>query len=477
MRSASVSPVLLLLISFLHISCVDDYEGLGSNTTTYYSDGAYQDASDTYDAGSNAVEPTHPDDIPCDGRDRHLGFRVGAVGDFSGEDHLLSYLYYVGKFLLPRLLSDCQIEEFFRGQDLRFENEWSRTAEDISTVYISAVGDLMARKRLEEENSIHLYDDVQDELFDADIVFGNLETPAHPDRGSRPFPSYNLSAEATRVYLGIDRPHGFDVVSTANNHVLDQGEEGLLATLDHLDELGVMHVGSSCTPEERDHGFPIIEANGVKIAFLAYTFSTNGRPLPLGRDYEVNLVRMNTLEGPPDISLIEKHLETARDLGADVVAVSLHWGMEYEFYPPRRIIDLGHRIADAGADVIFGHHPHILNPMESYVPKNRDRGVPEVLIAYSLGNFIPDQSRTVYRTTIILHLELSRGSVDGEERVWISNVDYTPVWWYMKTISHDGDYRLINLNKALAQEADYPFLSRRQWRVLRSARHLIFERF
>ncbi len=398
------------------------------------------------------------------------------VGDLSGEDGLLSYLFYISKYLFPRLRSDCQVEEFFRNQDLRFENTWTQTAHDVSSVRISAVGDLMVRRHLNEQNSVHLYQDVQDELFGADIVFGNLEAPAHPGRGSSPFPSYNLSAEATRVYLGVDTVHGFDIVSTANNHVLDQGEEGLLATLDHLDALGVMHVGSSRTRQERDGGFPILDENGIRTAFLAYTFSTNGRDLPDGREYEVNLLHLNTLQGPPDIFLIEQHITAARELGADVVAVSLHWGVEYEFYPPRRIIDLGHRIADLGADVILGHHPHILNPMESYVPTERRHGVPEVLIAYSLGNCIPEQSRSVLRTSVILHVELSRGTVDGAERVWISGVDYTPVWWYARTVPGNRDYRLIHLDRALTEGGEYPFLSCGEWRMLRSVKHLIIDR-
>ena len=477
-QSVRVSSLLVVLLSLLPMSCDNCSDDIGANDTEAYplNDEGDQDA-DAHADGSEAQQPPHPDDIQCDDGGRLIGGPLDTVGDLSNEEGVLPYFYYIRKYLFPILWTDCQVEQFFQRQDLRFENEWTQDAEDVSRVDLSAVGDLMVRAQLTAENSVHLYDDIHDELFKADIVFGNLETPAHPGRASAPFPSFNLSAEATRVYLGVDAGHGFDIVSTANNHVLDQGDDGLWATLDYLDELNVLHVGSSRTMEERDEEFPIIEENGIKTAFLAYTFSTNGRPLPEGREYEVNLVQLNTLEGPPDISLIEQHLETARDFGADLVVVSLHWSMEYEFYPPRRIIELGHRIADAGADVILGHHPHILNPMESYVPQNRDRGVPEVLIAYSLGNFIPGQWRTIFRTSIILHVELSRGFVDSKMRVWISDVDYTPVWWYTRTVPGHRDYRLINLDRALAEREAYPFLSGRDWRMLRLARDLIFERF
>ena len=467
-----------VLIILLPASCDNPYEDVGSiNAEAYPLDDGGDEDPDPRAAEGNVLELAHPDAIDCDDRNRLIGGPRDTVGDLSSEEGILPYLYYVRKYLFPLLGADCQIEQFFQGQDLSFENEWEKDAEEVSAIGLSAVGDLMVHTRLTADNSVHLYDDIHDELFNADIVFGNLETPAHPGRASAPFPSFNLSAEATRVYLGVDEGHGFDVVSTANNHVLDQGEEGLRATLDYLDKLNVLHVGSSRTREERDEEFPIIEKNGIKTALLAYTFSTNGRPLPQGREYEVNLVQLNTLEGPPDISMIEQHLATARDLGADFVVVSLHWSMEYEFYPPRRIIELGHRIADAGADVILGHHPHMLNPLESYVPQSREEGVPEVLIAYSLGNFIPGQWRTVFRTSIILHVELSRGVIDGETRVWISGVDYTPVWWYARAIPGQRDYRLINLNRALADREAYSFLSGRDWRMLHLARDLIIERF
>lgn len=413
--------------------------------------------------------PVHPDEVRCDDNRKPRGWYMDTAGDFSGEDGRSFFAYYVYKWLSPRLEADCRTEEFFKGQDLDFGEKYHA----VETLSLNVVGDIMARPRIDKTNGAYLYQDIQDELFGADILFGNFESPSHPQRPSHVFPSYNLSAEATRLYLGADRGQGFSVVSTANNHVLDQGEEGLLATLGFLDELGVAHVGSARSPDERDRGFPIMEANHIKVAFLAYTFSTNGRPVPQGREYEVNLINLNTMKGEPDISLIERHIKTARERGADVVAVSLHWGVEYELYPPRRFIDLGHRIADAGADLILGHHPHILNPMERYIPQGRSQGLPETLIVYSLGNFIPDHYKMEFQTTMILHITLARGKVGGEERVWIDGIDYTPVWWYCRMLPGLKEFRLINIDKALGNPDDYPFLRPRHQRELRAAKRFI----
>jgi poly-gamma-glutamate synthesis protein (capsule biosynthesis protein) len=440
-----------------------------------------------------SADVRHPDELQCRDETPPRGWYMNTALDFSGEDGPLAYVYFAYKyFVSPRMEADCHVEEFFRGQDhveeffrgqdLRFGPERNQSAEITAEVSLAAVGDLMVRDHLDTANSAHLYDDVRKKLFSADIVFGNLESPANPALPTRPFPGFNLSAEAVRRYLNIDEERGFDIVSTANNHALDQGEEGLLATLDHLEELGVRHVGTSRSPEERDDGFPILEKGGVKTAFLAYTFSTNWKDVPVTREYVVNLVRLNTMKGEPDLSLIESHIAAARKRGADVVVVSLHWGHDYEFYPERRFIERAHRIADSGADIILGHHPHVLGPLESYAPPDRDQGTPEVLIAYSLGNFIPDSDskKLVYETGMILEVTLAKGVMDGEERVWIKKAEITPTWWYSRMYGPEKDYRLINVNRATSRKGDeslYPFLSVRDWRKLGEARQYIQEKY
>ena len=429
---------------------------------------------------SYAAPPRHPDEVQCESVENLPGWNMDTAMDFSGEDRRSAYLYWLYKLFSPRLVADCRVMEYFRGRDLKFGAQNGVDVDISSTATISAVGDLMVRRKLDRNNAAHLYDDIEEELFGADIVFGNLETPVNMRDGSRAFPRYNLSTEAADMYLRVGSKKRFNIVSTANNHLLDQGEEGLAATLDYLDRVGIAHVGSSHSERERDSEFPIIEANGVNVAFLAYTFSTNGRPVPEGREYEVNLIPFNTMKGEPDISMIERHIQTARERGADIVAVSMHWGVENEVYPPRRIIDLGHRVAEAGADIILGHHPHILNPMEKYIPTGSRGNVPEVPIIYSMGNFIPDAKSMQNQTGLIINIEIAKGFGNGGESVWINDVNCTPVWFFCRLQKWNKDFRLINVAEAVGKKSDtgaYPFMRKRDWRELERADSFVKEYF
>ncbi len=416
-----------------------------------------------------------PGDSPFSGR---TGWHMESVGDLE-SDPPYYFIYWVYKWLMPIKDTEPEIREFFKGQDLRFGREITARAGHVEKLRIAAVGDMMVKRRLDLETGRHLFDDVSDELSGADITFGNLEAPVDPSRKAGVFPAYNSTPDHIRLY----KEAGFDVFSTANNHVLDQKESGLTATLDFLDEQRIFHVGSSRSPEERDEGFPIMDAGAVRIAFLAYTFSTNGRKTSPGNEYMVNHIPLNMIDGSPDISLVREHIITARARGADLVVVSLHWNMEFEFYPPKRIIDLGHRIADSGADIILGHHPHVLQPLERFVPEPGPAGpaVPEVLIAYSLGNFIPDAYTLETKTSVILDVEISHAFMDGKEKFWISGVGWTPVWFYKgRDLKGGREYRIINIEKALACEHDESgcgFLSSDDHRRIREADEIIKEFF
>ena len=326
---------------------------------------------------------------------------------------------------------------------------------------------MMVVTKMTAQNSAHLFDDIAGEIKNADIAFGNLEGPADPSRKVSDYPKYNYNREIVESY----KQAGFDVVSTANNHSLDQGTEGLLATIDYLDQLGIKHVGTSRSAQERDTAIPILAANGIKFAFLSYTFGTNGRKIPADKPWLVNKVDFNVIGSEPDLSLVKKDIETARKLGAEVVVVAPHWDLEYEFYPPPRFIPRAHAIIEMGADIILGYHPHCLQPMERYVPKNPSRvGLPEAFIIYSLGNFIPDHPQTDFRTTVVLGLEIARGKIAGQDRLWIDKIELTPIMF------HSGsDYRIIRVDRALAHRSDpeYSQLKPADFKKLEQAQNLI----
>lgn len=182
------------------------------------------------------------------------------------------------------------IEEYFDSRGLSFGLPDGFTEE--SSMCLTAGGDILASHQIRPDNTQHLFDDVNDFLFDADIVYANLETPVVPSKAASFVPKNILSAPPLN-----NSPEMFDIFynnakrinffSTANNHCLDMGEDGLISTLNFLDSRGCPHVGTSRSEAERED-IPVITKNGIKIAFLSYTFSVNGKIVPEGKEYLTN---------------------------------------------------------------------------------------------------------------------------------------------------------------------------------------------
>jgi poly-gamma-glutamate synthesis protein (capsule biosynthesis protein) len=209
----------------------------------------------------------------------------------------------------------------------------------------------------------------------ADLAFTNLETPIAPKTGRPVIP---MVFNAPPSVLGALAATGFDVVSTANNHSWDQGVKGLLETHDHLDASPLVRVGTgaNCAEARAHHLF---ERNGVKIALIGSCTLYN-QDLGAGPD------RPCVYTLTPESALAE--VQVARDAGADLVVLSVHWGVEYATSPMAEQRDWARQLVEGGVDVILGHHPHVLQPVELIEAADGRTG----LVAYSLGNFISSQS-------------------------------------------------------------------------------------
>ena len=147
----------------------------------------------------------------------------------------------------------------------------------------------------------------------ADIAISNLETTfAGADRGYTGYPTFNSPSELGQALKNI----GIDVVSTANNHSLDKGYTGVVSTLDKLDEIGIEHVGTARSEEEQKD-ILIKNVNGIRIAFLSFTYGTNGIPVQAGKEFSVNLLEKE---------LILEQLKLAKAENVDIICVSMHWG-------------------------------------------------------------------------------------------------------------------------------------------------------
>jgi poly-gamma-glutamate capsule biosynthesis protein CapA/YwtB (metallophosphatase superfamily) len=186
----------------------------------------------------------------------------------------------------------------------------------------------------------------------ADLAICHMETVYGADGG--PFTGYPAFKTPPHVAKAIGSL-GYDSCSTASNHTLDAGSEGVERTLDALDDAGVRHVGSARSAEEADKPV-LLDAGGAKVAQLAYTYSTNGIPLPEDKPWIVDLI---------DPEQIVADARAARRAGADVVVVSLHWGTEWQQEPDRQQLRLAERLTKARADgrrdidLIIGTHNHV----------------------------------------------------------------------------------------------------------------------
>ncbi|MGH3518759.1 MAG: CapA family protein [Haloechinothrix sp.] len=208
---------------------------------------------------------------------------------------------------------------------------------------------------------------VKDPISAADLAICHLEVPLAPAGG--PYSGYP-SFRAPPELAGALADTGYDACSTASNHTLDQGADGVHRTLDALDEAGIRHTGSART--EREAATPLVlDVAGVKVGHVSFTFGFNGYPLPEGKPWMSNQL---------DPDAVTYAAEEARDAGADVVVASLHWGSEYQHEPTEDQRLLAERLlAEESIDLILGHHAHVVQPIES---------IDGEWVAYGLGNHV-----------------------------------------------------------------------------------------
>lgn len=267
-------------------------------------------------------------------------------------------------------------------------------------------------------------------LKSADLAIGDLETSqAGPDisflgySGYTGFPQFNTPQELS-VAL---RNAGIDILTLGNNHALDRGYDGLMVTLDHLRSIGIKTFGAYKSREDRDTPL-IVEHDGIKIAFIGYTFSTNGIPVPEGREYCINYT-----PGFEDITPIVADIDNARYHGADLVAVFPHWGdNEYAAEPqPQRLRQVAEELAASGADLIIGGHPKFVQPIEWFFNEREDGSERATLAIYAQGTFLsnqhyPHNPSPHVEYGLLLDLDLTKNMENGE--AWISGVDYEITW-------------------------------------------------
>jgi poly-gamma-glutamate capsule biosynthesis protein CapA/YwtB (metallophosphatase superfamily) len=336
-----------------------------------------------------------------------------------------------------------------------YEEEEEDPDPELNTVNLVAVGNIFPH--VPQIEQAHVGDGVYDFspsfeiiaplLQAADIAVGDLETSqAGPDvsfngaKGYSGFPMFNAPQELS-VAL---RDAGIDILTLGNNHALDRGYEGLLVTLDHLRSIGITTFGAYKSQEERDT--PVIyEKEGIRIAFIGYTFSTNGIPVPVGHEYCINFA-----PGFQDLSPVIEDIETAKRSGADIIAVFPHWGEnEYAQEPqPQYYRQVAEELAAAGADLIIGGHPKYVQPIEWFFNSRPDGTERATLAIYSQGTFLSNQHYPANISPfveygLLLDIDLTKNLESGE--AWISGVDYEITW-----IHREWRHRILPLSQVFA---------------------------
>ena len=280
----------------------------------------------------------------------------------------------------------------------------------------------------------YVFTDIKNYISEADISIGNLETTfAGKARGYSNYPTFN-TPEQLAYNL---KDFGIDVVSTANNHCMDKSYSGLVSTINYLNDAGISYVGTNASVEEQNT-ILVKNVNGIKIAFLAFTYGTNGIPVPRDKSYAVNLI---------DENLILNQISLAKQQSSDIICVSMHWGNEYQTKQNAEQERLANLLFQNGVDIILGSHPHVLQPMEKKTITLEDGSTKDCFVIYSLGNFMSGQTITNTRNSVILNMNFTK---NGEtEKTTIDSVSYIPIYMYKSSSVRKQRYRVIDIEKTI----------------------------
>ena len=280
----------------------------------------------------------------------------------------------------------------------------------------------------------YVYDDIKDYTSSADITIGSLETTfAGEDRGYSNYPVFNSPDSLATGLKDI----GVDVISLAGNHALDYGYSGICRTIDVLDNVGISHLGTYKSAEDQNK-ILIKDVKGVKIAFINYTYGTNGIPVPSDKPYCLNLI---------DKDLISKQIKQAKEQNVDMIVACMHWGTEYKTSANDEQKELADFLFKSGVDIILGNHPHVIEPMEKKTITLDDGSTKDVFVVYALGNFTADQRAEITRDSAILNLDITK---DSDGKILINKVSYVPIYMYKNSAAKVHKFKILDIEKSIA---------------------------
>lgn len=248
----------------------------------------------------------------------------------------------------------------------------------------------------------------------ADLAIGNLELTLP---GKPPYQGYPMFRSPDDLAVAL-KDAGFDILTTANNHSNDSRGAGVVSTINTLRELGFHQTGTFKNATDRGTTYPLMMyKNNFKLAFLNYTYGTNG--MPTDAPTIVNLI---------DTVQIKKDLAEARARKPHFIIVMMHWGLEYQLTENAEQRKLAKLLIRHGADMVIGGHSHVVQPIRTERVTMPDGAVKEAIVVYSLGNFISNQQKPHTDGGILFQVDLLKQK--GSPKITVANAGIIPIWRY-----------------------------------------------
>ena len=275
--------------------------------------------------------------------------------------------------------------------------------EDKTQVKILAMGDMIFHQPIvknyrtgETYDFTPIFTNISEDINGADLAIANFEGSVNSNRKLSGFPLFNFPKETIYSLKAA----GFDLMSTANNHALDTGLDGVAETLSHIKESGMESFGT--LTEDLEKGI-VVEKNGIKIGLISFTDTLNGMDsLMRNKEYSVNTFSQD----------VAGDIKNIKDK-SDIVIVYPHWGNEYHYHPSERQIYLKEKLHEYGADIILGSHPHVLQRYEVEEINGK-----KLFTIFSMGNALSNQrvenlKKSGVDTGALVKLEIEKDNISG----------------------------------------------------------------
>ncbi len=356
--------------------------------------------------------------------------------------------------------------------------------EDIE-IQISAVGDIMVhgpqlKAQHHQSTGEYAFDNnfkhVIPYFQQADLMLGNLETTfAGETRGYSSYPLFNTPDSLADSLKSA----GFHAIATANNHSFDTGKEGMLRTLDILREKGLKTFGTRKDTDEES--FSIVDIKGIKVGLTAYTYET-----PRWKNYKtINAIKI-PLEVEPlidtfsyeflqeDLLVIQQRVEEMRKQGAEVVVFYIHWGNEYQREPNQYQKTIAQELSNFGVDIIFGSHPHVIQPIEIIASQVDNK---QTVVVYSMGNFLSNQRYEILKNRftedgVIVNVKLIKSGVTNQ--INLEEITYVPTWVHRYFVGGKAVYEILPTDDVIKMPMEYGIATENsKWRVENSHQNTV----